>query len=114
MPPAIWVFSALLHPVILAFALLIRRFSLALVAVIALSIVIVGMIGNEYFMNGLFGEQEVNAGLPFSDPYIMRNNTSRQIELPKPVGNQIRYTVGILTVILLYITVYFRIKEREV
>lgn len=113
-PTVIWVFSALLHPVILTFALLIRRFSLALVAVSVLSVVIVSMVGNEYLMNGLFGEQEVNAGFPFSDLSVIRNNSVRQVELPEPIGNQIRYTVGILAVVLLYITVYFRIKEREV
>lgn len=113
-PTSLWIFSVLLHPVILTFALLIRRFSLALVVVIVLSLLIISVVGNEYFMNGLFGEQEINTGFPFSDPSVMRNNVRRQIELPGPIGNQIRYAVGILAVMLLYITAYFRIKEREV
>ncbi len=113
-PTSVWVFSALLHPVVLTVALLIRRFSLALVSVVILGILVIGLLSNEFLMSGLFGEQEVSAGFPFSNPSVIRTNTTRQIELPGPIGNQIRYAVGILAVMLLYVTVYFRIKEREV
>lgn len=113
-PTSVWVFSALLHPVVLTIALLIRRFSLALVAVVILGILVIGLLGNEFLMSGLFEEQEVSAGFPFSNPSVIRSNTTHQIELPKPIGDQIRYAVGILAVVLLYVTVYFRIKEREV
>ena len=113
MPKAVWVFSALLHPITLAFTLLIRRFTLPLVAVVIITLAVVGMIGNDLFVNGLFGGVEVR-GLPFSDSSVIRNNNYRQIELPQPLGNQIRYTVEIIVVVLLYITAYFSIKEREV
>lgn len=114
MPIAIGVFTLLLHPVTLAFALLIRRFSLPLVVVIVIGLLIIGTVGNEYVMSGLFGEQEVSSGLPFSNALVIRNNVYREVELPQPIGNQIRYVVGITAVVLLYITAYFRIKEREV
>ena len=113
-PITVWVFSMLLHPVVLTVALLIRRFPLALVAVIILGVIVIGLFGNEYLMSGLFAGEDINAGLPYSTPVVIHNNTGRQITLPEPTGNQLRYAVGILAVVLLYITVYFRIKEREV
>lgn len=112
-PKAVWAFSLLLHPITLAFTLLIRRFTLPLVAVVVIALAVIGTVGNDYFVNGLFGGVDVQ-GLPFSDSTVLRNNNYRQIELPQPLGNQIRYTVEIIVVVLLYITAYFRIKEREV
>lgn len=112
-PMAVWAFSLLLHPITLVFALLIRRFTLPLVAVVIIALAVIGTVGNDYFVHGLFGKVEVQ-GLPFSDSSVIRNNNFRQIELPQPLGNQIRYAVAITVVVLLYITAYFRIKEREV
>lgn len=113
-PKAIWVFTALLHPLTLAFTLLIRRFTLPLVAVVVMALAVIGTLGNDYFMNGLFDGVEIHSSLPFSNAVAIRDNNARQIALPQPVGDQIRYTVEIMVVVLLYITAYFRIKEREI
>ena len=53
---------------------------------------------------------------PFQDAHAESpaNNGWRQVNLLQPVGNKIRYAVGIVAVVLLYVTAYFRLKEREV
>lgn len=113
-PKAIWVFTALLHPLTLAFTLLIRRFTLPLVAVVVLTLAVIGTLGNDYFMNGLFDGVEIHSNLPFSNAVVIREHNARPIEMPQPIGNQIRYAVGLMAVLILYITAYFRLKEREV
>lgn len=113
-PTAVWVFSAFLHPVVLTITLLIRRLSLPLVAVVILTLAIICTVANEYFMNALVGGSEIFTGLPFSNIAVTRNHIVRQVQVPEPLGNQIRYAVGLVSIILLYTTAYFRLKEREV
>lgn len=116
-PPHLFVFSALLHPFALAFLLVIRRYSLPSVAVFAFLLMFIGIIVNSLIMGSLIEIGEGNRIAPFDRlgvPSPINKNQYRMIDLPQPIGNQIRYTVGILAVVILYITAYFRLKEREV
>ena len=113
-PVMLWVFTALLHATALTLALLIRRYALPLIVVLVVGLIVIGFMANEYVLNGLFEDSEVYKGFPFSDLSVSRKNVFRQLSLPQPIGNQIRYVVGIAAIILLYITAWFRLKEREV
>ncbi len=116
-PRQLWVFTALLHSFTLAFSLLVRRYTLPLVVVIAFAVLIFSYFGNNYLLHTLSGSQTVGSSTPFSDASAISPTTHfeyRRIELPQPIGNQIRYAVGIIAVVLLYVTAYFRLKEREV
>ncbi|WP_461131820.1 hypothetical protein [Spirosoma aerophilum] len=113
-PATIWVLTILLHPVALAFALLLRRLTLPLVTVVIIGALVLGMVANHYFMGGLLNGERVRMSFPFADSGIIRTNVLRDLELPEPLGSQIRYSVGILAVIFLYVIGYFRLKEREV
>lgn len=113
----VWVLTVLLHPFALAFTLWIRRFTLPLVAVLAFGLLILGMFLNATILANLTGSESANYVLPFSS-FISYPPTGqsfyRTIELPQPLGNQIRWLVGSVAVTLLYIIAYFRLKEREV
>lgn len=114
LPLPVLVFTALLHPVTLAFALLIRRFSLPIVALVIIVVGAAGTLLNQYIMSVLFGGFDLYSGLPFSDPSIIRNHYARQLILPESIGIPIRYVVGTTVIVMFYITAYFRLKEREV
>ena len=113
-PTTIWVFTALLHSTALTLALLIRRYALPLIVVLVVGLLVIGFVANQYIMTGALGESDVYKGFPFADLAVSRKNVVRQVALPQPIGNQLRYGVGILVIVLLYITAYFRLKEREV
>ena len=113
----VWVLTALLHPFALAFTLWVRRFTLPLVAVLAFALIIVGMFVNSIILSSLTGSESASYVLPFSSFKSFPPTDQsfyRTIELPQPLGSQIRWLVGSLAVILLYIMAYFRLKEREV
>lgn len=116
----IWVCSALLHPFALTFLLLIRRYSFPLVAVLAFVWMGAGFLLNVFIIGQLTHGTPARIQTPFdgfyalSGPLYAANTQERRIDLPQPIGDQIRYTVGILVVVLLYVTAYFRLKEREV
>ena len=116
-PLTIWVLSALLHPFALAFLLSIRRFTLPLVAVLAFCLFIGGMFLNSAILISLTGSDSASFVIPFSN-FLAQSPTGdsvyRTVSLPQSPGNQIRYVVGIVAIVLLYITAYFRLKEREV
>lgn len=116
-PLMIWVLSALLHPVALAFLLSIRRFTLPLVAVLAFCFFIGGMFLNSAILSSLTGSDSASYVIPFSNFWaqpLTGESFYRTVSLPQPLGNQIRYVVGVTAVVLLYIIAYFRLKEREV
>ena len=114
LPTSLWVFTALLHSVSLAFALFIRRYALPLIVVLIVGLIILSVPVNSSILNGMFTGDDLYSGLPFSDAAVTRNREVRKLSLPQPIGNQIRYVVGITAVVLLYIIAYFRLKEREV
>lgn len=115
-PLMIWVLSALLHPFALAFLLFMRRFTLPLVAVLAFCLYIGGMFLNSLILSRLTGSDSASYVIPFSSFWAQPptgQSFYRTIGLPQPLGNQFRYGVGIVVVVLLYVTAYFRLNERE-
>ncbi len=116
-PKQLWVLTALLHPFTMAFSLLVRRYTLPLVVVIAFALLIFSYFGNNFLLHALAGSEKIGSPSPFMDASAtspIDQHQYRRISIAQPVGNQIRYAVGILAVVLLYITAYFRLKEREV
>ncbi|AUD03966.1 hypothetical protein [Spirosoma pollinicola] len=116
-PTQLWAFTALLHSFTLAFTLLIRKYTLPIVVIIAFALLIFGFLGNNYFLQSITDSGSIRSATPFSDA-IAESPTNqyyyRKIEMIQPIGNQIRYAVGSMVVVLLYIMAYFRLKEREV
>lgn len=116
-PPVMWVFTVLLHPLALASLLVIRRYALASVAVLVFVLLFGGLVINSVILGSITNLEETNRTFPFDSfmaVSLKNQNQYRRIDLPQPIGNQIRYVVGIVAVVLLYITAYFRLKEREV
>ena len=117
MPVQLPVFTALLHSFTMAFSLLIRRYTLPLVAVVALTLLIFSFLGNKALLQVLTGSGWISSVSPFAQATAqspLNHYEYRPIELPQPLSNQLRYVVGITAVVLLYITAYVRLKEREV
>ncbi|GAB3043169.1 hypothetical protein [Spirosoma pulveris] len=116
-PPKLWLFTLLLHPVALAFLLVVRRYSLPLVAVLTFLLFFIGLIVNTLIIRSVIDLGEGNMAGPFDHigvPSPINEKLYRLIDFPQPIGDQIRYAVGIMAIIILYITAYFRLKEREV
>ena len=116
-PVQLWSFSALLHAFTMAFALVVRRYTLPLVAVIAFALLIFSYLGNNALLHMLTGSGRISSVSPFAQATAqspVNLYDYRTIVLPQPLSNQLRYAVGIIAVILLYITAYVRLKEREV
>lgn len=113
-PAQLWVFTALLHSFTLAFSLLVRRYTLPLVVVIAFALIIFGCVGNNMLLHTLAGSSIMNSITPFAEAVAKSPSQYRTVNLPQPIGNQLRYLIGITVIILLYITAYVRLKEREV
>lgn len=116
-PPVLWVFTALLHPLALVLLLLVRRYALPSVAVLAFALFFIGLVVNSVILGSIIDLEEGNRTVPFDSLGVVspeNRNQFRRIDLPQPIGNQLRYAVGILAVVVLYITAYFRLKEREV
>ena len=116
-PKQLWVFTALLHSFTLAFSLLVRRYTLPLIVVIAFAVLIFSYLGNNFLLHALTGSNVIKSVSPFAQAVAespVNKYQYRVIEVPQPFGNQIRYGVGIIAIVLLYITAYFRLKEREV
>lgn len=119
-PPAqILVLTGLLHPFSIAFLLFVKRYSLPLVGVLIIVLLAAGYFLNSYVLHWLLNTPERLSAMPFESvgvdaPTSVGIGISRKIPPPQPIGNQLRYAVGIIAVVLLYITAYFRLKEREV
>jgi lipoprotein signal peptidase len=116
-PNQLWAMTALLHSFTLVLSLLIRRYTLPLVVVIAFALLIFGVLGNNLLLHMLTGYEGIGSKMPFD--YALAQSPVNQyqyraVEIPQPIGNQIRYLVGVTAVILLYITGYVRLKEWEV
>lgn len=117
LPTELWVFTFFLHAIALTSALVIRRYTLALIVVLIIGSVVLSMVGNNLFLSALTGPETVSSRLPFSKAFVYRPGDSftyRVIDLPQPIGDQIRYLVGFTALVLLYVTAYYRLKEREV
>ena len=116
-PEQLWVYTAILHSFTMVFSLLVRRYTLPLVVVIAFALVIFGYLGNNFLLHTLTGSTSISSVTPFSEANAespINRYYYRTIALPQPIGNQIRYLIGITAIILLYIAAYVRLKEREI
>lgn len=116
-PTSSWVFTALLHSFTLAFALLIRRYTLPLVVIVAFGLLFSGLFINNFLLQNLTGSTSIRSGLPFAEAIVkspIHQYQYREVNLPQEITSQLRYLVGITAIVLLYITAYVRLKEREV
>ena len=116
-PPIMWAFTALLHPIALALLLVVRKYALPSVAVLVFVLLFGGLVINSIILGSLTGLGETQRTFPFGSfiAFSLSNKSQyRRIDLPQPIGDQLRYVVGITLVVLLYITAYFRLNEREV
>ncbi|GAB4043680.1 hypothetical protein [Spirosoma litoris] len=112
-----WVFTALLHSFTMAFALLIRRYTLPLVVILAFGLLWVGVMSNNFLLQSLTGSDTIRSSFPFAEGFAespIQKYQYRKIQLTSSIGSQLRYIVGFTAVVLLYITAYVRLKEREV
>lgn len=114
-PSIFWFDAALLHPLALALCLFIRRYALPLVPVITFIALVLVFLANHQFLGSIIGSGQQLSTSPFDGMYVVRGeNNWRQVRVPQPIGDVIRYGVGASAVVLLYITAFFRLKEREV
>lgn len=116
-PVQLWSFSVLLHAFTMAFSLLIRRYTLPLVIVTAFALLVFSFLGNNFLLHILTGSGWISSVSPFAQATAqspLNQYDYRTIELPQPITNQLRYALGIIAIVLLYITAYVRLKEREV
>ncbi len=114
LPVNFWLSAALIHPASLALALLVRRYTLPLLPVIAFVFVCILIFINKQLLQGFVDDQVSVSGGIFGNAFVEKGNDWRMVRVPQPIGDVIRYSVGASAVVLLYITAYFRLKEREV
>ncbi len=115
-PASVLVLSALLHPFALAFLLLIRRYALPLVAVLALGLMLGGLLANTFVVQRMLGVSNAVSVAPFERLVVQSPNslTYRTLDIVQPVGYQISVLVAVIAVALLYLAAYYRLKEREI
>ncbi|MVM30580.1 hypothetical protein GO755_11095 [Spirosoma sp. HMF4905] len=116
-PDSLWVFTAILHSFTMAFALFIRRYTLSLIVIIAFTLLLFGLIVNNFLLQSLTGSDTIRSGFPFAEAIAqspIHKYQYRMVNLPTSLSSQLRYIVGVTAIILLYITAYVRFKEREV
>lgn len=115
-PTHILTLTFLMHPFCLAAFLFVRRYSLPIVGVVILMTLTAVYFLNSYTLTWLLNTGKPVSALPF-EWAIVKSTTDavvRKVELPQPLGNVLRYTTGIVGVLLLYTIAFFRLKEREV
>jgi hypothetical protein len=113
----IWAVWIVLHPFALAATLLFKKYPLVFGVGIGFILFGGGLYLNSQLMKGIFDNTTLNGIFPFGDAWVDNNKLSvqgRYLALPQPIGNIIRWGVGIAAVGLLYAVGYFRLKEREV
>ncbi|QMW05058.1 hypothetical protein [Spirosoma foliorum] len=116
-PTSSWVFTALLHSFTLAFALLIRRYTLPLVVIVAFGLLFSGLFINNFLLQNLTGSDTIRSSFPFAEGIAkspIQKYQYRIVQIPSFIGSQLRYIVGFTAIVLLYITAYVRLKEREI
>ena len=116
LPPFIWVLTGLLHSFALAMLLTVRRYALAIVAVLAFVLIGAGFFLNITVANQLISPGDVVSGKPFEGVIIRTDNpaTYYDLALPQPFGDQLRWLVGVVVVSGLYAVAYLKLNEREV
>ncbi len=116
MPPFVWVLTGLLHSFSLAMLLTVRRYALAIVAVAAFVLIGAGFFLNITVANQLISPGNVVSGKPFEGVIVKTNNpgTFYALDLPQPLGDQLRWLVGVAVLLGLYAVAYVKLNEREV
>ncbi len=113
----IWATLFLFNPGTLAGTLLFRRYTIAFIAFLGLGIFAMGLYVNGHLLQTLLNEVGTSTTVPFNEVWAYKDRTTsagRYLTLPQPIGNIIRWGVGIVAVGLLYAVTYYRLKEREV
>jgi hypothetical protein len=116
LPPFLWVLTGLFHSFALAMLLTVRQYALAIVAVLAFVLIGAGFFLNIWVANQLINPGNVVSGKPFEGVIIRLSNPNSyyDLDLPQPLGDQLRWLVGVAVVLGLYIVAYFKLNEREV
>jgi hypothetical protein len=112
----IWAVWVLIHPFALAASLLFRRYTLVVGVFVGLVLFGGGLLVNSQILQSVVGSDQLINPIPFGGLTVNRlsESQSRNLELPQPLGNLIRYGVCILAIALLYAVAFFRLKEREI
>ncbi|MCY7356094.1 MAG: hypothetical protein LH609_01225 [Rudanella sp.] len=113
----IWAVWVLLHPFSLAATLLFRKYPLIVGVGVGMTLFGGSFILNNQLVNVLLDDARPFQAFPFADVWAYNNKLSvhgHYLTLPQPIGDIIRWGVGIAAVGLLYAVAYFRLKEREV
>ncbi|GAB3998326.1 hypothetical protein GCM10028807_45720 [Spirosoma daeguense] len=115
-PVLVWLLTAIFHAVYMMVSFVVRRYTMALGVLLTLAVFLLSIVLNSVFMQLLTGNSIIRTAAPFAQAMVEGPNQSgwRRIDLPQPLGDQIRYTVAAVVAILAYITAYVRLKEREV
>jgi hypothetical protein len=116
LPPFLWVLTGLLHSFALAMLLTVRRYTLAIVAMLAFVLIGAGFFLNIWLANQLINPGNVVSGKPFEGVIIRLSNPNSyyDLDLPQPIADQLRWLVGVTVVLGLYAVAYFKLNEREV
>jgi len=113
----IWAGWVLLHPFSLAATLLFRKYPLIVGVGVGMALFGGSLILNGFTLTSMLNLDHLAKPFPFADIWAYNSKLSvhgRYLTLPQPIGNIIRWSVGIAAVGLLYAVAYFRLKEREV
>ncbi len=113
----IWAIWVLLHPFSLAATLLFKKYPLVFGVAVGFALFAGSLNLNGFALMSMLNLERLAKPFPFAE--IWANNSkfpgpSRYLTLSQPIGDSIRWGVGIISVGLLYAVAYFRLKEREV
>lgn len=113
----IWAVWVLLHPFSLAATLLFKKYPLVFGVGIGIILFWGGFYFNGQLLNLLVNNASSAKAFSFTGVWVYNEQLSangRYLALPQPIGDIIRWGVGIAAVGLLYAVAYFRLKEREI
>lgn len=112
----IWAVWVLLHPFSLAATLLFKKYPLVIGVAVGFALFAGSLSLNGFTLMSMLNLEHLSRPFPFSDIWVYNkiSDHGRYLALPQPLGNIIRWGVGIAAVGLLYAVGYFRLKEREI
>ena len=112
----IWAVWVLLHPFALAATLLFKKYPLVVGVFVGLALFGGSLYLNSQLLKGIFDSASSFQAFPFTEVWAHNklSGQGRSLILPQPIGDLIRWGVGIAAVGLLYAVAYFRLKEREI
>lgn len=113
----IWAVWVLLHPFALATTLLFKKYPLVFGVAVGLLLFGGSLILNGFALTSMLNLERLVKPFPFAEIWIYNDKFSvsgRYLTLPQPIGDIIRWGVGVSAVVILYAVAYFHLKEREV